>query len=118
MTREIKFRAWDTLSKKMINDVLNLRNQEHNNFGSVLKDKTKIVMQYTGLKDKNGKEIYEGDIVLDVVDNEIWEIIFKEGSFCIGKDNKEEDTLYPQRFPGRYIVIGNKYENPELLTNK
>ena len=47
MTREIKFRAFDKLSNEMIKDAISLENQDINNFCNVLKDKTKIVMQYT-----------------------------------------------------------------------
>lgn len=63
MNREIKFRAWD--GKKMIDNYCFLNKnkgnhffaEDENEFGNII-----AVMQYTGLKDKNGKEIYEGDI--------------------------------------------------------
>ena len=72
-------------------------------------DKEKI-MQYTGLKDKNGTEIYEGDIYKDE-ENMLWEVIFDEGCF------KLENIHIPGRmFITKDIeIIGNKYENPELL---
>jgi hypothetical protein len=67
-----------------------------------------ILMQYTGLKDKNGKEIYEGDIVdvtkCDGIPHKLFEIKWDKGGFY-------PLTLY-------YLecqVIGNIYENPELL---
>lgn len=77
------------------------------------------VMQYTGLKDKNGKEIYEGDILKYVVpaDGEITdqdveyveEVIFDDGIFCV-------DGYVPVScFNDEAEVIGNIHENPELL---
>jgi uncharacterized phage protein (TIGR01671 family) len=72
------------------------------------------IMQFTGLLDKNGKEIYEGDIVR----SEQWEpstykIAFDRGAFYLATKNDEEvaDIKYAERFE----VIGNIYDNPELL---
>ena len=60
--REIKFRAWDETEKYMYNWE-NLINQNLKNIFTITEQCGYVLMQYTGLLDKNGKEIYEGDIV-------------------------------------------------------
>lgn len=77
--------------------------------------KTETVSQFTGLKDKNGKEIYEGDIIENV---EKWEIIFDKGCFCsrlLDVKYLEEKTYIALRAIRDYEIIGNIYENSELL---
>lgn len=78
--------------------------------------------QFTGLKDKNDKEIYEGDIV-DFGNNNPVQVIFYNGSFCVfneplGWDFDSED--YPEEIT--YLtyceIIGNVHENQELLTKQ
>ena len=122
MNREIKFRAWDEKHKLMVwNPRFDVTAHPD---GSVdYRAGTKTLMQYTGLKDKNGKEIYEGDVVkthpgtdkrikfLDTVEK----IEFREGSFIVqgitilGQWNELSKEIH------RIEIIGNIYENPELI---
>ena len=62
--REIKFRAWDNKQNKMRNDGFSIYYDGSIQFADSIESKDFILMQYTGLKDKNGKEIYEGDILI------------------------------------------------------
>lgn len=79
-----------------------------------------LIEQYTGLKDKNGKEIYEGDIVLfeDHCSEEpeigIGNIEFEEGIFCVNWPDSGFQPLNEVEVK----IIGNIHENPELLENK
>ena len=84
------------------------------------------VMQYTGLKDKNGKEIYEGDIFLDITSPYGKEcvVIFELGSFGF-KQHGYFRSFYgcnkrwnAQTKESKIEIIGNIYENPELLDIK
>jgi len=133
--REIKFRAWSGLvsneDPKMMywypvyggkrpDDRFSLDNWASGNG----------VMQFTGLLDKNGKEIYEGDIMKGVI-NEGYRlrIGYKEHEYLIGEikwdysgfmwELHEEDKRYIQDLVlvDDQEVIGNIYENPELLKN-
>ena len=111
MRRALKFRAWN--GETMISpDYITRDGIAHWKENSIPTSSDKI-MQFTGLHDKNGKEIYEGDIVQRGV------IVFERGKFqgCYfdGNGNLEEtweDDLYQER---KIEVLGNIYENPELL---
>lgn len=83
-----------------------------NSFGSVLEDESFEVMQCTGLKDKNGKLIYEGDIVErdHIQGKKQGVVVFDKEALQFRATNM---SLYS--FKHRSIVIGNIYENPELL---
>lgn len=129
--REIKFRAWDKFTNTMWNW------EEHNAFstdkGSIkqwFEDYDLIVMEYTGLKDSNGKEMYEGDIVVAIALKEyeceeelcISDIIYNQGN-ALGEwqvRSKGYEHGLPIVWGGweSLKVIGNIYENPELLKDK
>lgn len=122
--REIKFRAWDKVNK-FLTQVMTLSFRDgkvstthYSNGGGVyLHDDEVVLMQYTGLKDKNGKEIYEGDIIkFDKKSPEIKSVFYKNGSFCI-LDVNDVDICYLGDciFKDEYEIIGDIYQNPELL---
>ena len=147
--REIKFRAWDKDYKRMFwnvqdaYDCLNVHHVEfpddddrHSSyvdslsvacFGDMLGDEEYEIMQYTGLKDRNGKEIYEGDVVEadeGGITYEKWKglIDYDRGCFVARWDIWQPEA---KGFNDRMClscaalknseVIGNIYENPELV---
>jgi len=108
MNREIKFRVWHPVLKQMLPNIQNHIGNDSWAFGNLLKNGEVEVMQYTGLKDKNGVEIYEGDII-DYGCNRFKPVEFIDGCFCICKI-----TAMPTLMT-LYNVVGNIYETPELL---
>lgn len=123
--REIKFRIWDRQGNEYINgnrvrvdgdgllyiDRITVKNcfrPPHTR-----KKPWFIVEQYTGLKDKNGTEIYEGDILIDDAGEPVehWVVKFSEGGF-VGECAGVTEVLFELT---QLEVAGNIYENPELL---
>jgi uncharacterized phage protein (TIGR01671 family) len=119
--RTLKFRAWDKENKRMLwtgfhdrNWYLTERNDEkgcHCLGEKKQGDANKFeIMQFTGLKDKNLKEIYEGDVVKHDELVGIYEVIFKNGKFLLS-----DNTFLNINLWNLSEIIGNIYENPELL---
>jgi hypothetical protein len=106
--REIKFRAWNSEEKTMLKPFDLSSNPKY--WCDNLKDYP--LMQYTGLKDKNGVEIYEGDIIKTDTDN-IVSVEYSNyyGAYLFGGFPTNQDEIYKLEIE----VIGNIYENPELL---
>lgn len=127
--RPIKFRAWDEKKRLMFYfqehgesfvEILNIYgdggwtfgNTEFGEMEEYTSNSEGTLMQFTGLLDKNGKEIYEGDVMKDAWSNEVGEVAFNDGAFDPGFGYRENWALQMQSGE----VIGNIYENPELLT--
>lgn len=126
--REIKFRVWDKQIEHMViyptNELLFCEIENKYGYSSAQFD----LMQFTGLLDKNGKEIYEGDIVSTwvVTNRDEWEHIenykvdFRKGCFCLCNERRGyslSDVCKKEPINKFFQceVIGNIYEHTELL---
>lgn len=119
--REIKFRAWDSYHQEMINWSQYKDELVSEDFINCGKGPL-VVMQYAGLKDMKGKEIYEGDIVefrpwnREETENYIVKFISDDASFRGIKEKKSSIKVLSLINSEQGLeVIGNIYENPEIL---
>jgi len=131
MSREIKFRAWDDIAEKMWYPEDGLKAcitqigrvcVDETDEGGRLENRTYrfTALFYTGLKDKNGKEIYEGDILHYEMDSEkkhLWEVCFSEGSFVRSILSGYTRIRLLNDDLNIFQVIGNIYET-ELQDQK
>jgi hypothetical protein len=134
MKREIRFRVWDTKNKIMVTD----KNWEQYKNNSTLgyeycKDEWYPVyqvlemifpvisdqfekMQFTGLKDKNGNEIYEGDVLS--INDFSCPVTFSDGCFQLKSSPNQGTSPLTGERASRLKVIGNIYQHPELLNQE
>lgn len=125
--REIKFRAFDALHKRMFYNDFGDGTAEVQSVGvnttirNYIEDKNWVIMQFTGLRTHDGKDIYEGDWCraefrgkdgLQVIQGQI---IMDDFMWCINCPKESGDDIYSINRPHRFEIIGNVYENPELL---
>lgn len=146
MSRQLKFRVWSPLNQKVLpcfsfNTILKNRflvgYSEDFSKEFFLEEKDAVIQQSTGLQDKNGKDIYEGDIILNNIDHDgtpamcvVGWSVYEEIGFALYYPFKEPMEPLKQNFNGidlyeeypmcygrgyGYEVIGNIFENFELL---
>ena len=128
--REIKFRVWDKTFKMMLSpELVDIDFNEGKievttdtlRYEEVYTDEIKdfVLMQYTNLKDKNGKEIYEGDILKVKFDTETINLYvrYDMGEYLLVKYGEWEDSLYACMWFHEVEVVGNIYENKDLIKN-
>lgn len=120
--REIKFRAWNDREKTMQYSIMEI-------FSQITDDADNILMQYTGLKDKNGKEIYDGDIVeiedgkkyaeKDTTWNYQYKAVVEWKECCFDLDRTISSFKYGGHdlyfLADKVEVIGNIYEDQSLI---
>lgn len=129
MEDRFKFRCWNKEEKIMhydaeetYNGIFGKPKIKHTSFSGLLNDKDYVVMQSTGLKDKKDKLIFEGDIIIinhttpfgaEIV--QVFTVEFADGCFW-ARNKIGAVILYHE--DNDYEVIGNVYENKELLEEK
>jgi uncharacterized phage protein (TIGR01671 family) len=122
MQREIKFRGWDRLHDKFHKVQRLMIDESGHCYGVLWKDSEGQdyqginfvnLCQFTGLHDKNGKEVYEGD--LTICYSKSGEVVYRHHVISIPLVYQE---IWGNQDDAQIEVIGNIHENPELLTNK
>ncbi|HEM4281811.1 TPA: hypothetical protein U1X78_000188 [Streptococcus suis] len=116
-----KFRAWDTFRNKWVKYfyitenglIYNIEQPHWDLIGAIPIEKSGlVVMQSTGVFDKNGKEIFEGDVV-NIFGEKLSKIYYSDGAFCV--DILIGETPLHAFLSEQLEIIGNIHRNPELM---
>lgn len=131
MNRPIKFRAWDTVNKRfsffklipLAYGQAKLIEESHQFVSATFSTEDSILTQFTGLHDKNGKEIWEGDIIKSERTGNKYLVAWEKEKACFMLWFKDFDET-PYNFLHNECnglvqseVLGNIYSNPELVPN-
>ena len=109
----LRFRAWDTFDEEMVNDIFfSWQDCGYESLNECLSDERWKFMQSTGMFDKNGQEVFEGDVV-KIFGDKLSKIYYSDGAFCV--DILNGGTPLHAFLSEHLEVIGNIYENPEIL---
>lgn len=120
----IKFRVWDVVNSEWFDTTTVVMSQDgrlhfwhmYKKTLEPLDEKTYIPVFFTRLKDKNGEEIYEGDIVKMNGSEKNWEVAYEEHYAAFGFTEEDDwSFLNAYDMEREAEVIGNIYENPELI---
>lgn len=121
MSREIKFRAWDIEAEEM-RDWDYILNNLVGNYEDVFNDKRFIMMQFTGLKDRNGVDIYESDVVKGDFPYADTAVVVWDSKRCglflkpLNSTGRAVSDKYYKMNSVKLELVTNIHENPELLT--
>lgn len=121
MPKTLKFKAWDKTDKK-IEDVFMIDFQFEE---AELRYTTRpfediVLLEYTGILDKNGKEIYENDLIKSNKSGKIYKVVWNVSSLAFeihNIKNQHESMLFINCLFNSYKVIGNVFENYEVIGN-